>query len=307
VSQAFAGHWDPSEHTYFPPDLDRVLTMRAPTDTLWPTDTLVARSGHAPPTIRLMRSLQHQAAVFPSGQNMLVVVGGAKTDKLSAAKPMTAALFLLDANLNVVAKREATVTAAGDSMVFVGEMPVPPSARFFSAEAYDSTTRYAARARFRLEPPASSGKLALSGILLTKPFEAGNLPATRKDASAAPLTRPVVTPGQKLGVYAEVDFSGEQVQTVNVALEVRPIDHPSGVTRLAGWIGSKLGFSAGTQTPGKLGWTLELQPHQPNPIALTIDPGKLDRGRYLITVTVTDPIGNGVVLAEREFFISPEH
>jgi hypothetical protein len=66
-------------------------------------------------------------------------------------------------------------------------------------------------------------------------------------------------------------------------------------------VGSRLGFAGNSSTPGRLGWTLDLQPHQNNVIALTIDPGKLNAGRYLITLKVTDPAGGGVVLAEREF------
>ena len=146
VAQSFLEHWDNTEHTYFPPDYDRVIEMRAPVDTLWPTDTLVGRSGHAPPTIRFMRSLQHQASVFP-GVNTLVVAGGTKTDKPSAGKAMAGALFLMDANLNVVARSDAVVKAMGDSLVFVGQMPVHADARFFSAEVYDGETRFAARAR----------------------------------------------------------------------------------------------------------------------------------------------------------------
>jgi hypothetical protein len=44
-----------------------------------------------------------------------------------------------------------------------------------------------------------------------------------------------------------------------------------------------------------------VQPGQNNVIALTIDPGKLDGGRYLITLKATDPQSGAVVLAEREF------
>ena len=299
VQQTFLGHWDPTAHTYFPPDYDRVVQMRAPVDTLWPTDTLVGRSGHAPPTIRFMRSLQHQAAVFPG--NVLIVAGGTTTDKESAGKPMNAALFLLDANMNVIARSDAVVRTMGDSLVFVGQMPVDANARFFSAEVYDTETRFAARARYRLELPAASGGMALSGILMTNPFPAGQLPTSRTDASAQPLARPVVKPGQTLGVYAELVVPGDAPRSVNVELEVRSIDKPSVVTRLAGWVGSKLGFAGNASTPGKLGWTLEVQPKQSNAIALTIDPGKLDGGRYLITMRVTDPATNAVVMAEREF------
>jgi hypothetical protein len=300
VQQSFLGHWDNTAHTYFPPDFERVVQMRAPVDTLWPTDTLVGRSGHAPPTIRFMRSLQHQAAVFP-GVNTLIVAGGTKTDKASAGKPMSGSLYLLDANFNVLAKSDALVKNLGDSLVFVGQMPVAASAQFFSAEIYDAETRFAARARYRLEPPAASGGLALSGIMLTNPFPAGQLPTSRSDASATPLARPVVAPGQTFGVYSEVTLAGEAARSVNVELEVRSIDKPSAVTRLAGWIGSRLGFAGNNSTPGKLGWTLDVQPRQNNAVALTIDPGKLDGGRYLITLKVTDPASGAVVLAEREF------
>lgn len=299
VQQSFLGHWDNTAHTYFPPDFERVIKMRAPVDTLWPTDTLVGRSGHAPPTIRFMRSLQHQAAVFPDGA--LVIAGGTKTDKPSAGKPMAGALYLLDANLNVLAHTSATVRTMGDSLVFVGEMPVTEGAAFFSAEVYDSVTRFAARARYRLEPPAASGGLVLSGIMLTNPYPSGQLPASRTDASAAPLARPVVAPGQTLGVYSELIIPGDAARTVNVELEVRSIEKPSAVTRLAGWIGSRLGFAGNSSTPGKLGWTVEMQPHHSNAIALTVDPGKLDGGRYLVTLKVTDPASGAVVLAEREF------
>ena len=300
VSQSFLGHWDNTEHTYFPPDYERVVQMRAPVDTLWPTDTLVGRSGHAPPTIRFMRSLQHQASVFP-GVNTVIVAGGTKTDKTAAGKPLTGALFLLDANLNVIAKSDAVVKNLGDSLIYVGQMQVPEGAHFFSAEVYDPATRFAARARYRLEPPAMSERLALSGIMLTRPFEAGAIPTSRTDNSAAPLSRPVVSPGQTVGVYSELMISGEEGLSVNVELEVRSIEKPSAVTRLAGWVGSRLGFAGNSSTPGKLGWTLEVKPHQSNVIAMTIDPGKLDAGRYLITLKVTDPTSRAVVLAEREF------
>ena len=299
VRQGFLGHWDNTAHTYFPPDFDRVVKMRAPVDTLWPTDTLVGRSGHAPPTIRFMRSLQHQAAVFHG--DTLIVAGGTRTDRASAGKPMNGALYLLDADLNVLARSEAVVKTMGDSLVFLAQMPVAANARFFSAEVYDTLTRFAARARYRLEPPAVSAGLALSGIMLTNPFPQGQLPTNRADINAAPLSRPVVAPGQTLGIYSELRIPGDAVRGVDVELEVRSIDKPSAVTRLAGWVGSRLGFAGNNSTPGKLSWTLEVQPHQTNVIALTIDPGKLDSGRYLITLKVTDPVSNAVVLAEREF------
>ena len=111
----------------------------------------------------------------------------------------------------------------------------------------------------------------------------------------------MVAPGQTLGIYAELGFSGSESQTVNVELEVRSIEKPSAITKLAGFIGSKLGFASGAATPGRLGWSLEVQPHQNNVIAMTVDPGKLDAGRYLITLKVTDPTSKAVVVAEREF------
>ena len=66
-------------------------------------------------------------------------------------------------------------------------------------------------------------------------------------------------------------------------------------------MGSRLGFAGNSATPGKLGWTLDVQPNKNNAIAMTIDPGKLDGGRYLITLKVTEPTSGAVVMAEREF------
>ena len=304
VQQSFVEHWDPAEHTYVPPDLDKVLAMRARVDTVWPIDTLTARSGHAPPTIRVIRELQHQAVMFVDTPGVLLVVGGARTDKISAGKPLDGAVFLLDSALNVIARQAATVKNLGDSLTFLSRLPVPAAARFYSAEAYDSATRLGVRARFRLERPAAAGRIALSGLLLTAPFSPGALPTKRTDPTVLPLARPEVAVGTRLGVYAELTTSSNAASTAQVELEVRSIERPSAITRMAGWIGSKLGFAGGTATPGRLGWTLELQPGQPNAIALTIDPGRLDPGRYLISLRATDPVGNTTVVAEREFLVS---
>jgi len=137
--------------------------------------------------------------------------------------------------------------------------------------------------------------------MLPRPYPEGQLPTSRSDANAAPLSRPVVAPGQTLGIYSELSITGESARSVSLELEVRSIDKPSAITRLAGWIGSRLGFAGNTSTPGKLGWTVEMQPHKNNVIALTVDPGKLDGGRYLVTLKVTDPASGAVVVAEREF------
>ena len=69
---------------------------------------------------------------------------------------------------------------------------------------------------------------------LTKPYAEGGLPADRNDSSAIPLSRPAVAPGQ-----------------------------------LAGWVGSRLGFAGNSSTPGRLRWTLDVQPNQKNVVALS--------------------------------------
>ncbi len=303
VAQNFSEHWDPSERTYVPFAIDSILNMSARVDTIWPIERVSAHSGHAPPTIRLMRPLELQAAAFPDSVARLLVAGGVPVDKTAAGKALSGAVFLLDGSLRVISRHTASVQAARDSAAITADVPLPASALYYSVELYDTTTRFAGRARYRIDLPTHAASLSLSGVLLAQPFEAGALPARRTDAALHTLTRPVISSGSRFGVYGEITSRVAARSNVSVELELRSVDKPSGVTRLAGWIGARLGL-ARPESPTRLGWTVELEPGQVSPIALTIDPGKLAPGYYVVSLTVTDPADTSKLVATRDLLVT---
>ncbi|MGQ0815553.1 MAG: hypothetical protein ACT4O1_14030 [Gemmatimonadota bacterium] len=301
ASEQYSEHWDESQRTYFPPIPDSALAMPASLDTVWPLDSLPSRSGHAPPTIRQMRVLEHQVAAFPE---LVRVRGVVRTDSL-VKNPLTGKVFLLDSALNIIASADAAACVAcpaADSAMLVADLPLYPGARFYSAELYDPVSRFAARARYQLELPSATETLVLSGILLAQPFDPGWLPADRMSALLRPLSRPVLPRGQRLGVYAELTNRSAQRRTVRIAIETRSIDRRSALTRAAGWLGEKLGLSS-RRTPANVGWMIELEPGVATPLPVTLDLGVVPPGHYCVTMTVRDPATGEDLIAARDFRI----
>lgn len=293
---AYTEHWDPTQRTYVPPVLDSAIATAVRTDTLWPLDTLNTRSGHAPPTIRGMRVLEHQAARFG---NRLVVVGRVATDSAVRA-PMSGAVFLLDSMFQVLGRAAAPQCATcppADSAVLRAEIAIPAEAAFYSAELYDPGSKLAARARYALPRPRS----LLSDILLAQPFESGRLPASRQDPTLVPLARPVVTSGGKIGIYTEIERSGSDPRSVRIELETRSLDRPSAVSRAVAWVGQKLGLGS-PRGAARLGWSVELESAGPTAIPITLDTGGLEPGRYVVEIRVDMGTGQDDV-ARREFVV----
>ncbi|MGQ0560615.1 MAG: hypothetical protein ACT443_01925 [Gemmatimonadota bacterium] len=301
TNEQYADHWDPSERTYFPPMPESALDLEARLDTVWPLDTLTSRSGHAPPTIRRMRVLAHQATVFP---DQVRISGVARTDSLVTAR-LAGAVFLLDSALNVIARVDAspcTECAHGDSAVLEIALPLAPNARFYSAELYDAVSRFAARARYRLELPERNRSLTLSGLMLAQPFETGRLPEVRSSEHLKPLVRPAITSGSRFGIYAEVQNLTETTRNVQVELETRGLGRRSAIVQAIGWVGQKLGLSS-PRSPARLGWALELKPGATTAVPVTLDLGPIEPGAYRVTLTVRDPAASGDVVAERDFLV----
>ncbi|HEX6558404.1 MAG TPA: hypothetical protein VF021_03060, partial [Longimicrobiales bacterium] len=289
---SYSEHWDPAGRAYFPPDraaFDAVARI----DTIWPVDSLTARSGHAPPPIRLMRVLEHQAVRLPG--NQLIVAGSVQLDSAARgrARPV-GRVFVLDSLFEVLASAAARVTVLPDSVLVRSEIALPAGARFYSAELLDSTTWLAARARFLLPPAEVMPPLSLSGLLLCEQFGAGGLPLNRYDQRLRPLSRPVLAAGQQFGVYGEIISSAPTRRTIRVELETRSFDRGWAVARLGAWIGSRLGFSKSAKS-AKLSWTVEVEPSVATPLALTIDAGRLAAGRYQVVVSARDPGAAAVV------------
>ena len=288
MNQSFSDHWNPDERTYFPPEPDSIARIQAGLDTIWPIDPMVTRSGHAPPTIRTMRVLEHQVAVLGPAADLVRFVGVVPTDSLTQ-KPLRAMVFLLDSAFNEVARAEArtcTSCIPTDSAMLIAEIHLHPNARYYSAEIYDPASRFAARARHALARPTGS----VSDILLTQAFPAGQLPESSESDRVRPLSRPVIRSGDRFGLYAEITNEEEERRSANVTLEVRSIAQPSAVQRMAGWIGEKLGITT-PRSPTRLTWTVELEAKRSTAIPITLDLGPLTAGNYRITVSVDHAAG----------------
>jgi tetratricopeptide (TPR) repeat protein len=294
----YTEHWDPSQRTYLPPELDSALVMRAPLDTIWPLEGVPTRSGHAPPTIRKMSVLEHQAAVFG---DQVRLVGVAVAGDTSVKKPLAAAVFFLDSALNVIHRAEATGCLScvpADSAMLIADVPLPQAALYYSAELYDSDSRHAARARYRLKRPTGP----LSGILLAGAFEPDRLPATRDSELLKPLSRPVIRSGERFGIYAEIDNRSGARRTARVEIEMARLQRGSAIGRAVGWVSNVLGVTS-PRTPARLGWDVELEPEAVTAVPVTLDPGHLEAGTYRITMTLKGEEGSGDTFSTRDFAV----
>jgi len=293
----YSEHWEPALRTYVPPAIAEALGADAPLDSIWPLDSLTARSGHVPFPVTTMHVLEHQAAVFA---DHLVINGRTRADS-AQSKSLKAALFLLDSTLSIVGRADAVSTHDGDSLVFAAEVALPLNAVYYSAEVFDSAANFGARARYRIKLPASAPELTVSSILLAQPFSPGELPTERASPLLRPMTRPVLASGSRLGVYAEVSGPGER-RALQVEMETMRVDRPGALSKALGWIGGKVGLST-PRTPTRLGWSVELDPEKTNALPVTLDLGNAEPGRYRLTLTIRDPARGQSATAERDLRI----
>lgn len=298
----YSEHWDPAQRIYFPPMIDSALVMETRLDTVWPLERMTERTGHAPPTIRVMRVLEHQAAILEDSTPRLVVHGRVQIESTAAAAHLAARLFVLDSMVNVVAEVAASVSVDGDSAVFRADIPLPIGASHYSAEIYDEESRFAARARYRLERPLPAGPLSVSSLVFAEPFEPAQLPEHHASSHLRPLNRAVIAAGSNVGVYAEATVSALERKNLFVEIEQRRVDRPSAIGRAIGWIGKRLGLGS-PSTPARLGWSIEARPNVATALPVTLNLGSLEPGRYAISVRVRDPESGSSVVAKREIMV----
>lgn len=297
LSDEYSDHWDPTQRTYLPPSLTQALAAPERLDTVWPLDTLTSRSGHAPPTLRVMGAFEGQVVAFQDEIRVAAAVAG--VDSLVTSP--SAALILLDSALAIVASGEIAPKLLDDSVVLRGTVRLPDSAHFYSLELYDPNSRFGARKRFAMRRPAA-GRLSLSNIMLAEPFAPGQLPDNRDSPLLQPLTRPVLEAGRPLGLFAEVTSPGTGRKSVAVEIEARNVDRGSPISGAIRWIGRRLGLSS-RSAPTKIGWVVELRPDGPTALALTLDLGPAEPGRYRVTIRAKDGMGGDDVAADRDFLV----
>src|SRR5262245_16064270 len=170
VEPAITEHYDPAQLTYVPPELlesDGIKLFEP--GAAWPYDTIRARSGYAPTTVRRMNVLEHQISRFPLADSLIL-----RADfrfpfdtavKLPARVEM--GLFVLDSAYQVVRSARDTITVSSDTAFATISLRLPRSGIAYSLEARELNSRLAARARYLLPLPLISRPVLSDVVILS--------------------------------------------------------------------------------------------------------------------------------------------
>ena len=296
-------HFDPDQLAYVPEDL---LTRGPAPQPLpgetWPLENPRSRSGHAPHGIRSLRALPHQLTVFPSGEGSVVRVDAALPLD-SAAAGATAGrtgLWLLDSASSAVDYRIGTARAVRDTIEFLHEVEAAAGSYVYNAEVFEPESQLAGRARYAIDLPVRGPGIAVSDPLLALPFGTAPPPAARDDPSLRARTHLTLTRGDTVGLFAEVhglaEVRGETVYRVELTL--RPADRASLPSRVASWLGRRLGLSS-PDVPPRLAWTARGGEASRAVIAVDLLLDGVDDGMHVITVRVRDEVAGGTAESTR--------
>jgi hypothetical protein len=288
-------HFDPDQLAYIPEDL---LARGPPPGPLpgetWKLENPRSRGGFAPATIRRLRPLEHQVTRIPVGDSVIVRLDAQiAMDSLAAgARMVETGLWTLTEGSRVIASRRSTAILARDTARFALEVLVGPGEHLYSAEAFEPTTRFGARARYALDIAQPVGPVLLSDPLLAEPFRTGTLPRRRDDPALRPLASLVVAAGDTLGLYAEARglARGAAGVAFRVELALRKADRGSLPSRIVSWLGNRIGLSE-PEVPPRLAW--EDYTEGPGPVSfavdLPLDPNQT--GLYLLSVRLSSAGG----------------
>lgn len=292
----FVEHYDPASLAFTRPDLLQEGVPEAPEPGGTPyLEESSARSIYAATTVARFHELPHQVTRFPARDDVVVRIDAQiPLDSLgSSVRDVETGVFLLDSTLHVVGERRNGARRRGGALRLTEEFVVPPGQYVYSVEARDSVTRNAARARYAVEVEGSaSGVLALSDIVLTRPFRDRPLPRSRDELRQAPLVGATVEAGGTVGLYAEAHWlaagpDGRSHYDVTVALERE--DRPVAAVRLLRWIGRALGIRGSEGAP-RIRWTDDAPAGAPAILAVDLGMDGAEPGLYRVVLSVRDAV-----------------
>lgn len=260
----------------------------------WDLDPERPRSLYAPGYATEFEPLEHQLALFRSGDSVVIVAAFPLVDPGDQRlRPWTQRDRRRERALRQPARglvhAGLVFLTDGDAPPFVGQglrrdrvartaLTVPAAAGFVSVEALASEDSSAARARYRIDPAQRFRELfALSDLLLVE--AAAGLP--RRLEEAIPLARGTVSlaPGEPIHLYWEMPGLGPEAPII--ALTV--VREGKGFFRRAVEF---LGFASSDSTAARLEW-------EDQPPAVRLGPGRSvsiripeDDGRYVIILEV---------------------
>ena len=303
-------YFDPRQLAYVP---ETLLARGYPPPPLpgdsWPLAAERARSGYAPRTIRSMEPLPHQLTRIPVEGGWLVRVdaafgldsaarvpppplpGDTAARPTPVPGPVHTGLFLQSPAhaMNRATDVRATTVLAGDDSARITLAVLADSGDYvYSAEAFESETRTARRARYTLELPSAYG-LRASDVVVAEPFRAG-LPETHSDRERLrPRTRLVFGSDATIGIYAEVAGLGRGAYDVEVL--AHNADRRSLPVRVVRWLGALLSRGQ-EEAPPRVRWSgVHEADDVPLVIALDLPLTGLEPGVHVIEIAVVDGRG----------------
>jgi len=300
----FVEHFHPEQLAYVPQALrtEGFPPVPAPGEED-PLESIRARSGYAPRTVRKLRSLEHQVTRFPApGGAVLRVDGDFAPDSVpDAGDTIRAALFVLDSLFEPFREETADFAVRSDTLRLTFEMPVPPGAYVYSLEALALHSRYGGRARYAVDVPEYPAGIALSDPIVAEPFGEGALPAGRDDGRLRPRTRLILSEADTIGLYAEAHGlapAPDGTTRYRVVLSVRSAEDAPLLARAARWIGRTLGL-VGPDVEPRLTWEGEGAAGRPAILAVDFPLRDLGAGLYEIRLDVGDLVGGGTHSSQR--------
>jgi hypothetical protein len=223
--------------------------------------------------------MQVQFARFHRGDTTLTMAAFDLTsDSVFAKYPADVLLAVArDPATPVIVGRASPAGPLGVAVVRSGWRPA-----VLSLEAVGMKTGWVARRRVMAPPDSAGVTPVLSDILLFAPQDV--LPTTLSEAGAAALRAPVVSPGQRVGLYWEMYRAADSTEPVQIAVTVTkarskhdplyPVGRPQCPPRVA--------------SPVTVRWDEEPgAPLRGAARSIALDLRRLSRGAYLIAIQVS--------------------
>lgn len=278
-----------------------------------------ARSRYEPRSIRRLVRLPHQVSRFPATGDTVVVrwdamfsldstaVSALKAPE--ASRDLATGLFVIDTTYGVQKQLDVPLSFRDDSVFLSVEQPLPADGYIYSLEAFEPLTDLAARARFSLKlQPFAADSLALSDLVLCRPFGTGRLPEDRADQQLRPHAELVFSPGDTVGIYAEIHRLEREAaagSSYRVEIALRDAGVAPVLTRLIRRIGRVLGVGRDGDDPF-LAWDATGSGDEVEIIALDLYLPRLRTGPYVLEVAVFDYQAGYRRIMERELLIKGE-
>lgn len=250
----------------------------------WDLKTRTARTLYGPSYARHFTSVKPQFALFRRGDSALVVATyDLRDDTLLSRNGLEAGLFAVPVDSTILGEPIGSVAHDARSKgVLMTTAPWGPLV--VSLELLDSTRKAAARARIGLRPPASSGRVGISDLVMFAPFSPDSLPRRLEDALERATHGEELDRNTLLGLFWETYGVRAEGETVGIAITIERVQ--DGFMRRA----AERLHLATPFSPMQLQWT-EV-PSRTNGIvsrSVTLDLSRLEPGHYEISLQVTPP------------------